>query len=62
MRVNRHLDENRNDYKVLVGKPEGHNFELPEVHKSVIWQWTLNRLGGVAGLIWLRKENNGGSS
>jgi len=27
VRVNRHLDENRNDYKVLVGKPEGHNFE-----------------------------------
>jgi len=56
------LDEKRNDYKVLAGKPEGHNFEQPEVDKSVILQWTLDRMGRVAGLIWLRKEKNGGSS
>jgi hypothetical protein len=57
------MGENRNAYRILVGKPEEKRpLEDLDVGGRIILRWVLERQDGVVwtGLMWLRIGTNGG--
>jgi len=56
------MEEMRNIYKILIGKPEGKNhLEDLDIDGRIIFEWILEKWGGSCGfgLIWLMIGNTG---